>query len=93
MQTNKIKYLNNQTCKFVCHYNSFRDILNFRFKFEKFKKDFVVADDLLDQIKAGAENEKIKFDEKQFEISKDMIKLQIKALANEFTVQIKSVHT
>ena len=50
--------------------------------FEKFKKEFEVDDALLNQLKnaAGAEKVKIKIDPAQFEISKPLIKLQLKAL-------------
>ncbi|MGB4415914.1 MAG: S41 family peptidase [Paludibacter sp.] len=48
--------------------------------FEKFKKNYIVDDELFSQIKLDAEKEKIPFDSVQFDISKPLIKLQIKAL-------------
>jgi carboxyl-terminal processing protease len=48
--------------------------------FEKFEKRFDVDKDLLEQIRLGAEKEKIEFNDEQFEFSKALIKLQIKAL-------------
>ena len=50
--------------------------------FDKYKKEFEVDDALLNQLKnaAGAEKVKIKIDPAQFEISKPLIKLQLKAL-------------
>jgi carboxyl-terminal processing protease len=48
--------------------------------FEKFKKEFQVGEILLNQLTAAAEKEKIKVDSTQFEQSKPLIKLQLKAL-------------
>ncbi|MCE5332072.1 MAG: S41 family peptidase [Bacteroidales bacterium] len=48
--------------------------------FEKFKKNYMVDDELFGQIKLDAEKEKIPFDSVQFDISKPLIRLQIKAL-------------
>jgi len=50
--------------------------------FEKFKSGYEVEDALLNQLLVTAENEKvkIKFDSTQYEISKPLIKLQLKAL-------------
>ncbi len=48
--------------------------------FEKFKKNYIVDDELFSQIKLDAEKEKIPFDSVQFDISKPLIRLQIKAL-------------
>lgn len=48
--------------------------------FEKFKKNYVVDDELFSQIELDAEKEKIPFDSVQFDISKPLIRLQIKAL-------------
>ncbi|HJV78847.1 MAG TPA: S41 family peptidase [Paludibacter sp.] len=48
--------------------------------FEKFKKDYEVDDALLNQLTSAAEKEKIKVDSAQYAISKQLIKLQLKAL-------------
>ncbi len=48
--------------------------------FEKFKKEYQVNDALLNQLIAAADKEKIKFDEKQYNLSKPLIQLQIKAV-------------
>ncbi|HEY5508846.1 MAG TPA: S41 family peptidase [Paludibacter sp.] len=50
--------------------------------FEKFKSGYEVEDALLNQLLVAAENEKvkIKFDSTQYEISKPLIRLQLKAL-------------
>lgn len=50
--------------------------------FEKFKSEYEVDEALLNQLvtAAGAEKEKIKFDSAQFQLSKPLIKLQLKAL-------------
>ena len=47
---------------------------------EAFDKDFVVDNSLLEDLKVQAEKEKIKFDEEQYNKSKDLISLIIKAL-------------
>jgi carboxyl-terminal processing protease len=48
--------------------------------FDKFKKEYQVDNELLNQLLAGATKEKIKVDSTQYEISKPLIKLQLKAL-------------
>ncbi len=48
--------------------------------FEKFKKSFEISDELLDKLKQLAEKDKIVVDSTQFETSKNLIKLQLKAL-------------
>lgn len=48
--------------------------------FDKFKKEYEVSDELLKQIISGAEKEKIRIDSVQYNTSKPLIKLQLKAL-------------
>lgn len=48
--------------------------------FDKYKKDYVVSDELIKSLINGAESAKIKVDSVQFEKSKPLIKLQLKAL-------------
>lgn len=48
--------------------------------FEKFNKDYEVEETLLTELKIVSEKEKILVDSTQFEISKPLIKLQLKAL-------------
>jgi carboxyl-terminal processing protease len=48
--------------------------------FDKFKKEYGVNDDFLNQLISAAEKEKIKVDSVQYAISKPLIKLQLKAL-------------
>ncbi|MDR3654006.1 MAG: S41 family peptidase [Paludibacter sp.] len=48
--------------------------------FEKFKKEYEVDDEFLNQLLTAAKNEKIKVDSAQYAISKPLIKLQLKAL-------------
>lgn len=48
--------------------------------FEKFRKIFVVDNEMVELLKALAEKDKILFDEKQFASSEALIKLQLKAL-------------
>ncbi|NDV46824.1 S41 family peptidase [Paludibacter sp. 221] len=48
--------------------------------FDKFKKEYAVKDDFLTQLVENAEREDIKYNEEQMEKSKDLIKLQLKAL-------------
>ncbi|MDD4971548.1 MAG: S41 family peptidase [Paludibacter sp.] len=48
--------------------------------FEKFKKEYEVDDEFLNQLTAQAEKEKIKVDSTQYATSKTLIKLQLKAL-------------
>jgi carboxyl-terminal processing protease len=48
--------------------------------FDKFKKGFRTSDSMLADLTALAEKSKIAIDAKQYEISKDLIKLQLKAL-------------
>ncbi|HLP03997.1 MAG TPA: S41 family peptidase [Paludibacter sp.] len=48
--------------------------------FEKFKKEYEVSDALLNQIVSGAKKEKITYTDEQFNTSKPLIKLQLKAL-------------
>lgn len=49
-------------------------------KFEKFNASFQTNDEVLEKLKLLAEKEKIEFNSAQFETSKPLIKLQIKAL-------------
>ena len=49
-------------------------------KFEKFNALFQTNDEVLEKLKLLAEKEKIEFNSAQFETSKPLIKLQIKAL-------------
>ena len=49
-------------------------------KFKKYKKDFEVTDDILQNLLDLAKDEKIEFNEQQYIQSKPMIRLQIKAL-------------
>ena len=48
--------------------------------FEQFNKDFVVSQDLVDGLKAAAEEAKVKWDDEQFKHSEKFILLQMKAL-------------
>lgn len=48
-------------------------------KMEKFIKDFTVTDNMLEQLNALAKDNKVKFDEKQFTKSKELIKIYVKA--------------
>lgn len=48
--------------------------------FDKFRKGFEIDDSILEQLKQLAEKEKIVFDQTQFDTSKKLIKLQLKAL-------------
>ena len=58
-----------------------RDMLKKKYKdFEKYYQDFSIDSTLLDQLKENAEKESIAYDEEQFEKSKDLIALQLKAL-------------
>jgi carboxyl-terminal processing protease len=58
-----------------------REKLKRKYKtFDKFNENFVVGDDILEQIKLGAKKEKIDLNEEQLEFSKSLIQLQIKAL-------------
>lgn len=58
-----------------------RDMLKKKYRdFERYYQDFSVDSKLLDQLKENAEKESIPFDEEQFEKSKNLIALQLKAL-------------
>jgi carboxyl-terminal processing protease len=48
--------------------------------FDKFKKEYDVDESLLSELKSAAEKEKIQIDSIQYETSKQLIKLQLKAL-------------
>lgn len=48
--------------------------------FEKFEKEFIVSDKLIDDLVKEGEKEGVKLDSAQLAISKDLIKLQIKAM-------------
>ncbi len=48
--------------------------------FQKFEADYQVSDKMLDELKKKAISEKAKVDDEQFDKSKDIIKMQIKAL-------------
>ncbi len=55
--------------------------LKMQFKtFDKFLKGFEISDSILEELKQFAEKEKIVFNQKQFDTSRDLIKLQLKAL-------------
>jgi len=47
---------------------------------ESFKKGYTIDDDILQRLLAAAEEEKIKFEEEQYNVSKPVIALHIKAL-------------
>lgn len=49
-------------------------------KFETFKSNFEIGDDILSEMKELADKEKIVFDKKQYESSLPLIKMQLKAL-------------
>ena len=49
-------------------------------RFEQYKEEFNVTDEMMDRLKAMGEKENVEFDEKQFDQSKRLIRLQIKAL-------------
>ncbi|MDO9633544.1 MAG: S41 family peptidase [Paludibacter sp.] len=58
-----------------------RDLLKKKYKnFEIYYQDFSVDSKLLDQLKENAEKESIPYDEEQFQKSRDLIALQLKAL-------------
>ena len=48
--------------------------------FEKFEKEFIVSDKLIDDLVKEGEKEGVKLDSAQLSVSKDLIKLQIKAM-------------
>jgi len=48
--------------------------------FEKFRKGFEIDNSIIEKLKQLAEKEKIAYDQKQFDISENLIKLQLKAL-------------
>ena len=65
----------------VEYLNSHRQELKEKYAaFQKFKKQFETGDDFLKLLLAEAEKEKIKYDDVQFNRSKRLIKLQLKAL-------------
>ena len=47
---------------------------------DKFEKDFVVSDDLLKQLTAAGERDSVKFNEEQFNVSREMLRTIVKAL-------------
>lgn len=47
---------------------------------DKFEKDFVVSDDLLKQLTAAGERDSVKFNEEQFDVSREMLRTIVKAL-------------
>lgn len=47
---------------------------------EVFKNSYTISDDIVSQIKQTADKEKIKWDDKQFQSSKDLIFIQLKSL-------------
>lgn len=49
-------------------------------KFDKFYSSFEIGEDLLEKMKTMAEKEKIEFNAKQYDLSKLLIKLELKAL-------------
>ena len=65
----------------VEYLNSHRQELKEKYAaFQKFKKQFETGDDFLKLLLAEAEKEKIKYDDGQFNRTKRLIKLQLKAL-------------
>ena len=58
-----------------------REQMNAKYaKFKKYKKDFEVTEDILQDLLNLAKEEKIEFNEKQYNHSKPLIRLQVKAL-------------
>ena len=51
--------------------------------FDKFNTDFSVTDEMMQNLLKAADDEKVKFDEEQYERSKPLIQLQIKALITQ----------
>lgn len=49
-------------------------------KFQQYKQDFVVGEDIMEELLKMAGDEKIEFEEEQYNCSKPLIMLQIKAL-------------
>ena len=47
---------------------------------DKFEKDFVVGDDLLKQLTEAGERDSVKFNEEQFNVSREMLRTVVKAL-------------
>ena len=85
--------------KISLHYlNNNRESLKAQFpNYEIYAKNFVVSDDMINSLITQAEKENIKLDEKQLNISKRLIKKQIKAYiagdiweVNEFYREINS---
>lgn len=65
----------------VLYVDQHREELKRQYKrFEQYKEGFSVTDEMMDNLKAMGEKEKVEFDEKQFDQSKRLIRLQIKAL-------------
>ena len=65
----------------VLYVDQHREELKRQYKrFEQYKEDFHVTDEMLGNLKVMGEKEKVEFDEKQFDQSKRLIQLQIKAL-------------
>ena len=58
-----------------------RQTLNSKYpNFEKYNKGFIITEDILKELISVAEEDKIEFDEEQFNKSKELISLQLKAL-------------
>ncbi|HJD74842.1 carboxyl-terminal processing protease [Bacteroides reticulotermitis] len=57
-----------------------KDLANKYKKFEAFSEKFVVDDEMLATLREMGEKEKVKFDEKQYQKSLPLIKIQLKAL-------------
>lgn len=65
----------------VLYVDQHREELKRQYKrFGQYKNDFNVTDEMLEILKTMGEKEKVEFDEKQFNQSKHLIQLQIKAL-------------
>ena len=68
--------------KIVVQYNDRnRDSLKKKYRnFDQFKNTFTIETELLDEMKEMAEQEGIVYDDEQYNLSKDLISLQLKAL-------------
>lgn len=66
------------TMKFIENHR--KELLNTYKKFDQFLKKFEVTEDILTDLRATGEKEKIKFDETQYTRSLPLLKIQLKAL-------------
>ena len=65
----------------ISHFEKNRDDLKQRYtNFDAFNKGFAVTDEMMQELLKAAEDDKVKFDEEQYNRSKSTIELQIKAL-------------